>query len=233
MDVFGNVAKLLLIVTIVETSFFVQGSGVTDLDDLSYVIQGSSASAWAAENLEKQVKGECESASGPGSSMLNTVVMRRFLSSVIQSYSIRTISDVGCGDWNWMKTVDFVGHGINYYTGYDISKDLVEMNAKSYGNQRVQFRQWNILTQVPGQADLVLVRDLLFHLSNAHILQALRMICKSGSRVLITTTFPLLHENSDLSARRRMAAGTGQITIQTEMTCILWLLSKMRLKHSA
>ena len=198
---------------------------IEENDELSFEIQGSSASTWALENLMKQAVGEAESASGPGSSLMNTVVMRSFLSSVVERYAVKTVVDIGCGDWNWMRTVNFSDLGIGSYTGYDVSKEIIERNSVLYANDTVRFRQLNILTEPPDSADLVIVRDLLFHLSNTHILQALHQICESASRLLITTTFPLLRWNTDLSARRRTAhsdSGMSSLCNSVESGPVEW-----------
>ena len=48
-------------------------------------------------------------------------------------------------------------------------------------------------------ADLVIVRDMLFHLSTAHALKVLERVRQSGSRFLWATTFPGVEPNADLS----------------------------------
>jgi hypothetical protein len=57
-----------------------------------------------------------ESVSGPGSTLEYTV--RDALPTVLDTYSIKTIFDAPCGDFNWMK---YVVKGTNIkYTGGDI-----------------------------------------------------------------------------------------------------------------
>lgn len=50
-----------------------------------------------------------ESISGPGSSVLNTVEIRDLLQDVIINYNIKSILDLGCGDWNWFQLINLSG----------------------------------------------------------------------------------------------------------------------------
>ncbi len=56
----------------------------------------------------------------------------------------------------------------------------------------------SILTSSVPAADLVIARDILFHLSTAHIHTAIAAIQESKSKLLLTTTFPWVAGNSDL-----------------------------------
>ncbi|TRZ51624.1 MAG: hypothetical protein D4S01_04355, partial [Dehalococcoidia bacterium] len=74
--------------------------------------------------------GTRESVSGYGSELQNTEEIRQALPHIISKYSIRSIVDVPCGDWNWMQKVEL---DVNYI-GLDIVPDMVVANNKAYGN---------------------------------------------------------------------------------------------------
>ena len=57
------------------------------------------------------------------------------------------------------------------------------------GDTRYRFQVLDLVTTIPPQADLVLCRDCLVHLSANDILKALRNIVASGARYLLSTTF--------------------------------------------
>ena len=46
-----------------------------------------------------------ESRSGPGSTVDGTTNLRRYLPTLFDEFSIRTVLDAPCGDFNWMKIV--------------------------------------------------------------------------------------------------------------------------------
>ena len=160
--------------------------------------QAELAVAWGLFNHQRKVRGELDSESGPGSSIEFTQTTRDFLRDVIERYQVRTILDVACGDWHWMQHVDLAALGVRSYVGYDINGKLIADNARRHGSAIVSFVHASMLTAPLPSADLVIARDVLFHLNNAHIHTALAAIRASNSSLLLTTTFPWLTRNSDL-----------------------------------
>ena len=69
------------------------------------------------EIFDKNLWASPESVSGGGSEMQNTEAIRRELPYLIQKFGIKSILDIPCGDWNWMKSVDLCGAS---YIGADI-----------------------------------------------------------------------------------------------------------------
>ena len=59
------------------------------------------------------------------------------------------------------------------------------------------FQAGDLLTTPLPRADAILCRDCLVHLSDASIAQALKNFKASGSRYLLTTSFPQ-HQNSSI-----------------------------------
>jgi hypothetical protein len=80
--------------------------------------QAEMAVSWGLFNQQRKESGELESASGPGSSGSFTHVTRDYLQDVIERYSVRSIVDVACGDWNWMRQIDLAALGVESYVGY-------------------------------------------------------------------------------------------------------------------
>jgi hypothetical protein len=65
----------------------------------------------------------------------------------------------------------------------------------------VSFTHASLLTAELPTADLIIARDVLFHLNTAHIHAALSNIRRSNSRLLLTTTFPGITHNKDLEPK--------------------------------
>jgi len=128
--------------------------------------------------------GSEESISGPGSTLDATKYIRDELLTLFKKYEIKSVLDIPCGDFNWMKFVDF--SGINY-VGADIVKELVEKNLKE--NPETKFVEMNLLEDNIPKFDLIFCRDCLFHFSFDDIKKALCNIKKSGSKYILTTSF--------------------------------------------
>jgi len=141
-----------------------------------------------------------ESFSGAGSSIQATEEIRRELSIFLKKYNIKSILDVPCGDWYWMKEVDL--QGINYIGG-DIVDDIVELNNLNYLSNTVKFKVIDIVNDPLPKSDLIFVRDCFVHLKDDDIILALKNIVKSGSKYLATTTFPnSINNKSDVNKDR-------------------------------
>lgn len=134
------------------------------------------------------------SVSGSGSSRGRTTRLVQDLPNIMSRYGVRSVLDIPCGDFNWMRHVDLTGID---YTGADIVRDLVERNGQ-YKRSGIQFQQLDLLESSLPKVDLVFTRDCLVHLSFEQIRRALHNIALSGSRLLMTTTFPGRSRNYDI-----------------------------------
>jgi SAM-dependent methyltransferase len=134
-----------------------------------------------------------ESVSGGGSEMQNTKVIRRELPELIQKFGIKSILDIPCGDWNWMKDVDLCGAS---YIGADIVEPLIELNKAKYTN--IDFRVLDLINDTLPKVDLVFTRDCLGHLSNYNVHKAIENIKRSGSKYLLATSFTKWKVNPDI-----------------------------------
>ena len=108
---------------------------------------------------------------------------------LVTQFSIRTMLDIPCGDGHWMSQV---GLELEHYIGGDIVEDLVsESRARWRPSTGIsEFVRLDLIHDLLPKVDLVFCRDCLVHLSFADALQALEKIQTSGSRYLLTTTFP-------------------------------------------
>ena len=139
--------------------------------------------------------GDPESRSGPGSSVFRTRLVRPALSRLFTDLGIRSVLDVPCGDFNWMRLTDMPGIS---YTGVDVVPELVQRNQTLYPAPRRRFVCLNMIDDPLPTADLILCRDGLVHLSFADISSALRRMRSSRGKYLLTTTFEAHAENHDI-----------------------------------
>ncbi|PCH58777.1 MAG: hypothetical protein COC19_08225 [SAR86 cluster bacterium] len=136
-----------------------------------------------------------ESASGTGSSMERTAIIRQELPQLLNSLNAKSLLDIPCGDFYWMQTVQLP---VAEYIGADIVSAMVEKNQQAYGNSQRQFRQLNLISDTLPKVDVVLSRDALVHFSFEHIQQAIANIRRSGSTYICTTHFPQYTANKDI-----------------------------------
>lgn len=134
-----------------------------------------------------------ESLSGSGSDLVETVAIRKALPKLLKKYDIDFMLDLPCGDFNWMSHIDL---GKTKYLGMDIVPELIRANKIYYPFHA--FEVGDATRTVLPMADLVLCRDMLGHLSDADMRLAIRNIALSGSKYLLTTTFPEAKENRDI-----------------------------------
>ncbi|KAF0102859.1 MAG: glycosyl transferase family protein [bacterium] len=111
-----------------------------------------------------------QSMSGPGSDANRTAVFRTYLEEFIRDKGIRSVVDLGCGDWSYSRLVDWGGTN---YTGIDVVESVIERNRTQYGSERVSFSCLNAATTDLPAADLLIAKEVLQHLPNADILAIL------------------------------------------------------------
>src|SRR5690606_19650410 len=139
--------------------------------------------------------GSSETVSGPGSSLRETKTIIQALPLLIEQLQIKTVLDAPCGDFNWMKEIV---NRIDSYTGVDIVEELIERNKKKYSSSKIQFYYCDMTKDSLPAADLIMNRDCLVHFSNSDISMALSNMNESGSKYILTSTFPGSITNIDI-----------------------------------
>ena len=108
-----------------------------------------------------------DSRSGPGSDPKNTRRYVRFLNDWLARHpQVRSIIEVGCGDWATSSQVDF---GDRHYLGIDIVEALVVSLRDRYGSGHTRFERLDFVEQDVPPGDLLIAKDVLQHLSNGAV----------------------------------------------------------------
>jgi 2-polyprenyl-3-methyl-5-hydroxy-6-metoxy-1,4-benzoquinol methylase len=141
---------------------------------------------WSAEEGQ-------ESLSGSGSSRAATKGLITALTSGMSVLGCETLLDVGCGDWNWMQhetlPID--------YLGIDVVESVIARNQQQFASPRVRFEVCNAISEPLPVVDMVLCREVLFHLSFADARRMLLNIAKSANYLCATTDIDIRF-NSDI-----------------------------------
>jgi SAM-dependent methyltransferase len=131
--------------------------------------------------------------SGYGSNPVAAKPYMLFLQDFIKNNSIRSVVDMGCGDWQFSQFVDW---GDSTYLGIDVVPSVIEANNHRFGRDNCSFICADMTADNDLQlsGDLLLVKDVLQHLSNANVLKILD-ISSRFKFSLITNAFS--SENED------------------------------------
>jgi SAM-dependent methyltransferase len=138
--------------------------------------------------------------SGPGSSVECSQEYLTFLSEFVKTNNIKSILDIGCGDFNLMRHFDF--GGVNY-KGIDLVDFVIDRNNQKYQTSNISFECRDILVDPinVNQYDLLLIKDVFQHLNNNTIVRILNTI-KSAKRILITNDYTLQNNECTIGGYR-------------------------------
>ena len=124
--------------------------------------------------------------SGGGSSPEATQPYKVFLEDFIRQHDIKSIVDLGCGDWQFSQFLDF---GSATYIGVDASKRVITANQQSFSRSGVAFINLpEDCSELPC-ADLLICKDVLMHLSTKEV-QDILSILPNYKYALITNDVP-------------------------------------------
>jgi len=137
-----------------------------------------------------------KTASGIGSDDDQTREISVQIPKLISDRGIQHLLDVPCGDFYWFSKLDI---SLESYTGGDILPEIVKKNNDLYKNKRRKFLKIDILKDPLPEADILLCRDCLVHLSLNDIFTAIQNIKNSSVGYLLTTTFTGCEHNEDIT----------------------------------
>lgn len=141
--------------------------------------------------MKHKETGQWESASGPGSSVEAAKNALELIRGTVLRRNIRSILDLGCGDWNWMRRLSLPDLGENLsvsYEGWDANEEMVADLQRSYGSSLIRFEKKDITANRFPEVDLIIARDVLFHMDQSLAVEILER-AKTSARYLISTSF--------------------------------------------
>ena len=133
--------------------------------------------------------------SGSGSSLKATQDLRSELPGLLRSLETGTLLDIGCGDFTWMQQVDLTGIR---YIGADIVPSVVETNRARFGADDITFLHADAVSDPLPEADVVLIRETLFHLCFEDVRALLNNVLSSPRRWILMTSDSLSDFNADI-----------------------------------
>ncbi len=137
--------------------------------------------------------------SGPGSAEDRTRDYRWFVTNFMHSNGIKTVVDVGCGDWQMARHMDW---RYVQYTGVDVSEAVLE-TTRQFAQDNIRFLQLDASIDPLPSADLLIMKDVLQHWPNETIraffpkLQGFKYALLTNGVVATSGDAPV---NSDIAA---------------------------------
>lgn len=127
--------------------------------------------------------------SGGGSHSYFTIPYRGFVSGFIRMNNISSVVDIGCGDWQFSKFMDFGGAS---YTGLDVVPALIDSNSARFGGPQCQFALMPTDLSDTPSGDLLLMKDVLQHLPDREIRRFVTDVFPRFRYCLITNSYQKL-----------------------------------------
>jgi hypothetical protein len=161
-----------------------EASGYRDLNTQQIFTKIYEENAWGKSSNEEE-----KFFSGNGSRQVEIVsayiaAVREFLASL---GSKPNVADLGCGDFHVGSNIREFCDG---YIACDIVPSLIEFNKQRFRHLNVDFRVLDLTTQELPKADVVFIRQVLQHLSNALIANAIPKIQSSYKFLVLTEHLP-------------------------------------------
>jgi SAM-dependent methyltransferase len=152
--------------------------------------------------------------SGDGSKPETAAGYEAFVVDVLRRYpNLLSMVDIGCGDFQVSGRILSACPRPIDYTGCDIARTVVAENVARHARSGVQFLVCNAIESDPPSGDIVCVRQVFQHLSNADICSVLERLKRLYKAAIITEALPikLRTPNLDITSgnETRLSIGSG------------------------
>ena len=154
--------------------------------------------------------------SGEGSQPQHTRPYAAFLQNFLRQNKIKSVVDMGCGDWQFSQFIDWKGIE---YQGFDVVASVVEANQKKFSSPAIRFQ----LAAGDGSdlpsANLLIAKDVLQHWSNDAVMTFLPNLKKYDYCLLTNCVNPngkTTNENIENGGFRYLDLRLPPFAIQAE-----------------
>lgn len=150
-------------------------------------------------DIYKNNKWGTECKSGPGSTIQQNKGYIALIHNLLRAQNIESVVDFGCGDWSFSK---YISWGNVDYLGIDVVPDLILNLQSQFATSEIDFMVADLIN-TNKRGDLLLIKDVLHHLSNEHVMEFIKNQLPRFRMALITNdTFRgLLSPGDDMSLK--------------------------------
>ena len=134
--------------------------------------------------------------SGLGSLPRWTRPYQQFLQMFMRENNIKTVVDVGCGDWQFSRLIDWSAVD---YLGLDVVPEVIKKNRSRYAAPNVRFELAPERFADISSADLLLVKDVLQHFPTDAVHRFVKEVLGRFRFALVTNCIePASHRNREI-----------------------------------
>ena len=154
--------------------------------------------------------------SGGGSSLKNNALYIAYVQELIVRHDVRSIIDVGCGDWSFSRHIDFGGRD---YIGLDIVPSVVLANSKAYGTGHIRFEHADVCSGGPlPTCDLIICKDVLQHLRNEEVRKVIGN-CRGARLILVTNDYDSANLENHAGGTRPLDVSRPPFSLPARPVC--------------
>jgi hypothetical protein len=124
--------------------------------------------------------------SGPGSSIENTKECSKQLNDFIYNNDCKSVLDLGCGDLTWISKTHFFNDNNIKYIGIDVVENLINDHLYKYPEKQFYCKDITMYNDIEFTS-IIIIRDVIFHLTNSEILSIFNNIKNKFKYILITS----------------------------------------------
>ncbi|MBA2726794.1 MAG: class I SAM-dependent methyltransferase [Parachlamydiaceae bacterium] len=147
--------------------------------------------------------------SGTGSTVDQARPYMKFVQDFMAKNAIKSVVDVGCGDWTFARHMNW--NGIDYI-GYDVVQSVIERDKERFATDNINFIFANAIETDLPSADLLICKDVLQHCNNDDIASFL-LQCPKFKHCLITNDV-----NPDTLSSQNFPTERGGCTHAVDLT---------------
>lgn len=137
--------------------------------------------------------------SGGGAEYKNALPYLTFLQNFMKKSEIKSVVDLGCGDWGFSQHIDWTGIE---YLGIDVVKSVIEKDMLNFSSLNVKFLADDGISSDLPSADLFVCKDVFQHLTNEDILSILNQLGKFKHSLITNDIDVNRPQNNNVSIRR-------------------------------
>lgn len=140
--------------------------------------------------------------SGSGSNMSpDNKKYIEILESILKDYKIKTICDIGCGDWRFSKYINFNDYE---YKGIDCVKSVIDNNIKEYNKKNIKFEHKAVEDNYfPSGYDLIIIKDVIQHWEDEDIIKYMNNLINNNKYVFTTNGYKFMRDKTKNSIKKR------------------------------
>ena len=140
--------------------------------------------------------------SGTGSNMsIDNKKYIEKLEDILKTYNIKTICDIGCGDWKFSQYINF---GTCKYLGIDCVESVIKENKKNYQKKNIRFQHKSLGEDfIPHGYDLIIIKDVIQHWEDDDIIKYMQELINNNKYVFCTNGYKFMRDPSKNKLKKR------------------------------